>query len=118
MGENTSREETTSREDTTELIEEAVPEFTDELKPDDGNDSTVDTTTVSETTVADNLEVTTFRPKRKGGFFENFNLANLLNFIVPKGRTTTPVPNTPTTTEETTEEESKVVTDSTSTPFV
>ena len=116
--ENTSREETTSREDTTELIEEAVPEFTDEHKPEDGNDSTVDTTTVSETTVADNLEVTTFRPKRKGGFFENFNLANLLNFISPKTSTTTAVPITPTTTEETTEEESKAVTEITSTTLV
>merc|ERR1712223_243528 len=116
--ENTPREETTSREDTTELIEEAVPEFTYEHKPEDDNDSTVDTTTVSETTVADNLEVTTFRPKRKGGFFENFNLANLLNFISPKTSTTTAVPITPTTTEETTDEESKAVTEITSTTFV
>jgi len=44
----------------------------------------------------DYFEVTTFRPKVTGGFFENFNLGNILGFILP---TTTTLP-TPTTLPE------------------
>jgi hypothetical protein len=47
------------------------------------------------------FEVTTFRPKVTGGFFENFNLGNLLGFILPS---TTTVPPTTTLPVETTEE--------------
>ena len=41
------------------------------------------------TTVEDSFEVTTFRPKSKGGFFDNFSLSNLLNFIKPTSTSTT-----------------------------
>ena len=51
--------------------------------------TTDDVTMHDVTTVEDNLEVTTFRPKGKGGFFDNFSLSNLLNFINPTTTTTT-----------------------------
>lgn len=115
--------ETTSTKLGTTLEEEAVPEVVEEKSTVDSNSTTSDQdttefiTTVSPTTLLDNFEVTTFRPKGNGGFFENFNLANLLSYIVPKRSTSgttkvTTVENpTPTTTQEITEEESKLVTE-------
>ena len=40
-------------------------------------------------TQQDYFEVTTFRPKVTGGFFENFNLGNILGYILPTTTTTT-----------------------------
>ena len=119
-----SSQETTSVEEHTEITEEATPEVVNETETDDHTssnsekDTTISITTVSPTTVVDNFEVTTFRPKSNGGFFENFNLANLLSYIVPKRKTTiTPLPITTTVTTKTTEEESKPTTEITTTRF-
>ena len=40
----------------------------------------------------DIFEVTTFRPKVTGGFFDNFNLGNILGYILPTTTAATPAP--------------------------
>ena len=116
--------DTTDLEGVTELTEEALPEgdvstTSDEFEvKDHDTDTTTSKTTIADTTITDNFEVTTFRPKSNGGFFENFNLANLLSYIVPKRKTTTVAPLTTVTTAKTTEDQSEAVTDITTATVV
>ena len=69
--------DTTDLEGVTELTEEALPEgdvstTSDEFEvKDHDTDTTTIKTTIADTTITDNFEVTTFRPKSNGGFFEN-----------------------------------------------
>lgn len=68
---------------------EPVPEFEANREPEE-----IQTTTSSQ----EYLEVTTFRPKVTPGFFKNFNLGNILEFILPS--TSTELPNTTTPTPQ------------------
>jgi hypothetical protein len=54
------------------------------------------------TSTQEYFEVTTFRPKVTGGFFENFNLGNILGFILPSSPATTTTTTTTASPEETT----------------
>ena len=73
---------------------EPLPEF------EAGQQEVQDREDTQTSTQQDYFEVTTFRPKVTGGFFENFNLGSLFGFISPA--TTTVQTPTPTIAEETT----------------